>query len=193
MEKLYEQMLADNPEYVSKDVMCRLCHISKKTGLYLLETGLLPSQDTGKKTHKYQIAMTDVVAFLQDRVTNPERYQAPENYYAGNGGIRVNPFRHMTGDTIRWMRQFYEKELAAYPDVLKVEDVAEFTGYAKSSVVRWCAKKRLHRYRFYSAYKIPKASLVDFLASEDFQGIRKRSRKHMDMVDRFARMLGSKK
>lgn len=48
-EKYYNEILQQYPEYITKDQMYRICHISKKTCLFLLESGLVPNIDSGKK------------------------------------------------------------------------------------------------------------------------------------------------
>lgn len=61
--------------------MYRICHISKKTCSFLLESGLIPNINSGKKTRKYQIKTTDVIKYLKSRDDYPELYKAPEGYY----------------------------------------------------------------------------------------------------------------
>lgn len=39
-EKYCREVLAEYPEYITKEQMYRICHVSKKTCLFLLESGL---------------------------------------------------------------------------------------------------------------------------------------------------------
>lgn len=48
------------PDVMSKDQFYKLCHISKSTARYLLQTGKVPCQYTGKKTRCHQIRKEDV-------------------------------------------------------------------------------------------------------------------------------------
>ena len=57
-----------------------VCHISKRTALYLLQFGLIPSETTGKKTRCYKIKKFDVIAFMEDREVNPSKYIIPKTY-----------------------------------------------------------------------------------------------------------------
>ena len=59
------------PEIMNKEQLRIACHISKHTALYLLRSGLIPNETTGKKTRCYRIRKSDVIAFLKDRETNP--------------------------------------------------------------------------------------------------------------------------
>ena len=69
------------PEKITKDQFYRICHISKKTASYLLDNGLVPCINSGKKTRKYTILLSDVIAFLEAREENPLVFKAPDNYY----------------------------------------------------------------------------------------------------------------
>lgn len=64
------------------------------------------------------------------------------------------------------MRQYYERLLKNNPDVMSVEQVAQFTGYNKNSVSRWCGKKELKCFYIKQRYQIPKEYLLDFLVPD---------------------------
>lgn len=66
-EKYCNEILQQYPEYITKDQMYRICHISKKTCLFLLESGLVPNIDSGKKTRRFKIKTVDVIQYLKDR------------------------------------------------------------------------------------------------------------------------------
>lgn len=70
----YEQILKDYPEHMSKEQMRLICHISKKSARLLLQTGLIPCVNNGKKTRNYQIATVDVIEYLKQREATPEKY-----------------------------------------------------------------------------------------------------------------------
>lgn len=67
----YQDILEQYPIYMTKDQMYRICHISKKTCLFLLESGLVPCLDSGKKTRRFKIKTTDVIHYLEDRDIHP--------------------------------------------------------------------------------------------------------------------------
>lgn len=48
-EKKYDAIRRAYPETISKDQFYRIAHISKATALHLLQNGLVPCKDTGKK------------------------------------------------------------------------------------------------------------------------------------------------
>lgn len=73
------KILEQYPDSMTKDQFYRIAHISKRHAKYLLDSGLVPCHDSGKKTR-------DVVTFLCDREDNPDKYKAPKGLYIGNSG-----------------------------------------------------------------------------------------------------------
>lgn len=179
-EKYCSEVLAQYPEYITKDQMYRICHISKKTCLFLLESGLVPNIDSGKKTRRFKIKTKDVIDYLKSRDEYPELYKAPDGYYIGNGGKQKAPSfdEVFTKEDLERMRQYYENRLRKYPDVMTVEQVAQFTGYCKNSVGRWCSKQQVKCFFIRQRFYIPKEYLLDFLVSRYFIGIAVKSAKH---------------
>ena len=86
----YEEIKRTFPRTMSKDQFYQVAHISKATALYLLQSGLVPCKDSGKKTRRYTIKTSDVIAYLQDRILYPAKYAAPDGWYIGrsNGKVR---------------------------------------------------------------------------------------------------------
>ena len=163
-EKYCSEVLAQYPEYITKDQMYRICHISKKTCLFLLESGLVPNIDSGKKTRRFKIKTEDVIDYLKSRDDYPELYKAPDGYYIGNGGKQKAPSfdEVFTKEDLERMRQYYENRLRKYPDVMTVEQVAQFTGYCKNSVGRWCSKQQVKCFFIRQRFYIPKEYLLEF-------------------------------
>lgn len=58
----YSYLLAEYPEKISQDQLYRICRISKRKATWLLENGYIPCEDTGKKTRRFKIQITDVIA-----------------------------------------------------------------------------------------------------------------------------------
>ena len=145
----YQQILDEYPEYITKEQLYQICHISKKSAQNLLESGEIPCIDSGRKTHRFLIATADVVDYLQRRDSAP-RPAADET--------AVEKIR---------------AALALYPDVLSVVQVSELTGRRSSTVTKWCRLNYIENIYAGGKNHIPKASLADFLVSrwEEFQNI----------------------
>lgn len=76
-------LLAEYPEKICQDQFYRICRISKQKATWLLENGYIPCEDTGKKTHRFKIRITDVIEYLtrledspESLLTLPEFFQA---------------------------------------------------------------------------------------------------------------------
>lgn len=185
-EKYCNEILQQYPEYITKDQMYRICHISKKTCLFLLESGLVPNIDSGKKTRRFKIKTVDVIQYLKDRDDYPELFKAPDGFYKGKGGDKKAPSfdEVFTPEDLIRMRQYYERLLKNNPDVMSVEQVAQFTGYNKNSVSRWCGKKELKCFYIKQRYQIPKEYLLDFLVCEQLIGGASLGAKQKSIIDR---------
>ena len=145
----YQQILDEYPEYITKEQLYQICHISKKSAQNLLESGEIPCIDSCRKTHRFLIATTDVVDYLHRRDNAPRPAvdeTAVEKIHAA---------------------------LALYPDVLSVAQVSELTGRRSSTVTKWCRLNYIENIYAGGKNHIPKASLADFLVSrwEEFQNI----------------------
>ena len=53
-------------------------------------------------------------------------------------------------------KQWYEQQLANYPDVLTVAQVCEVTGYQRHTILKWCSKDLLKTILQTPKYMIPK-------------------------------------
>ena len=80
----YRYLLNQYPETVQKEQFRIICHISKRTARYLLQSGLVPCVQSGKKTRNYTIKMKDIVRYLERREIHPEKYKLPPGSYTHN-------------------------------------------------------------------------------------------------------------
>ena len=181
-----KQRLQGYPSYISKEQLCKICHISKRTALRLLEDGSIPCKSNGKQTRKFQIALADVEAFLLKRQSR----------------IKINPrearnvYRPMSAEMKSLLPHVVTDWLEPYPDVLSVDEVVQITGYGSSSVVKWCKKEDLQHYCIGRKFFVPKTWLQEFMLSERFWGIHVKSHIHrqsLASLERAARSLRSSK
>ena len=181
-----KQRLQGYPSYISKEQLCKICHISKRTALRLLEDGSIPCKSNGKQTRKFQIALADVEAFL----------------LKSQARIKINPrearnvYRPMSAEMKSLLPHVVTDWLEPYPDVLSVDEVVQITGYGSSSVVKWCKKEDLQHYCIGRKFFVPKTWLQEFMLSERFWGIHVKSHIHrqsLASLERAARSLRSSK
>ena len=196
----FENMLSDiekeYPNGMNKEQFYKVAHISKATALYLLKSGLVPCCDTGKETRRYSIKTEDVITYLCDRAAKPCRFAAPAGWYYEKSGV------HRQGDIVKEtmlalddekkdkLRQFFEKELSEYDDLITAEQVAAFLGYHKSTAVYWCEKRRIKSFKVSAKYLIPKICLVDFLVSPESFCIHQKSLIHRQLLWEFLSSIG---
>ena len=53
------------PDVITKEQFYKLCHISKRTAMYLLRTGKAPCQYSGKQTRCYKIRKADMMQYME--------------------------------------------------------------------------------------------------------------------------------
>lgn len=185
MEKsAIETIKASYPKLISKDQLYRICHISKKTALYLLESGAIPSVNSGKKTRKYKIRLDDVITFLQEREINPLAFKPPENYYRGTnsvGSLRRRIF--IPQELMPEARTFFENRFRKYKEVLTTAEVNKATGYSQKTIIDWYEKKEIKCFLIKNKLYFPKEYLINFLLSERCNGILRKSKLHITLLE----------
>ncbi|MEA5151320.1 MAG: DNA-binding protein [Oscillospiraceae bacterium] len=186
----YQKILSDYPATITKDQLYRICHISKRTASYLLESGLIPNVNSGKKTRKYTIATVNVIAYLKQRRLFPELYAAPAGLYAGNGGARhsllqKDPYLYLSQEGKDQQRTFFYKKANDWPDVMNIQEVCDFTGYTSTSIIRWCEKQFVKSFHISGRFMIPKISLIEFMVGLHFLGIQRKSENHTALLREF--------
>ena len=179
-EKDCAEILACYSKYITKEQMYQVCHISKKTCLFLLESGLVPNIDSGKRTHRFKIKTEDVIQYMRNREDDPQLYRPPDGYYLKDGRMKKlqSCNKPLNGEEVAHVRQYYDEHLAEYPEVMTVEQITRFTGYCHTSVGHWCEKKKLKCFYIRKKYYIPKPYLIDFLLSDYFMKIAVKSARH---------------
>ena len=141
------------PDVITKDQLYRICHISKSTALYLLQSGKIPCEYTGRKTRCYKIKKEDVIAYLENRKVFPESYSAPAGWYKGDYTVQME---EQAPPVVReHLRLYYTELLSGYPDVLTTQAVSEITGYGKTAINNWCNQGHIKSFRKNNVNHIP--------------------------------------
>lgn len=186
--KYTEKEFEGYPDLMTKEQMRIACHISKRTALFLLQSKLIPSVNSGKKTRCYKIKKKDIIEFMNDREVNPHRYIAPENWYHPKANekpaytVRIIP--DLPSDKVLF-KQFYSEKLRDHPDVMSCSDVCSFIGYDRRTVSRWVLTDKCIGFIIKHQVMIPKTKLVDWISSQDFNSIQRKSRRHISLLWEF--------
>lgn len=166
METDYSFLYEEYPEIISADQLYRICRISKRKAKWLLDSGHIPCQDSGKKTRRYKISIDDVVAFLRTLETAPETVTAPVGLF-NNKNKRINPIAQIN---VRDFQQFLYTLWAEQPDALTPKDVRSLIGYSQATIGQWLVQKKLKSVMLPDrAQVIAKKWLVEFTAEHTIQ------------------------
>ena len=122
----YSALLLEYPAVISKDQLYRICHISKRKATWLLENGIIPCRDSGKKTRRFQIYTADVVNYLITNDKNREKKKSPLTRLT-----HAELKRHLC---LRWNSE---------PDALTITQISKITGYNMQTVGQWISKGKL--------------------------------------------------
>ena len=87
----------------------------------------------------------------------------------------------------KW-EDFCESWLVDEPDCLTVLEIKKITGYCKSAVQGWIDRGLVTAYQTNRSNKIPKSSLLEFMASNYFRNMHVKSKKLKEKLVEFERM-----
>lgn len=87
MEQNYIALLKDCPEWLSMEQFRVVAHISKRKAKWLLENGVIPCEDSGKQTRRFQIRRSDVAEFLRQRDTGELDFVIPAGAFSNKSPI----------------------------------------------------------------------------------------------------------
>ena len=179
----YDDLKKRYPEYVSKNQLYVICRISKRSAKYLLDNGIIPCVDRGTKTWRYQVALKDIIEYLEKR----DREGAS---FIPRGAMNVSPMwrsKSISYTKIRTtppeiaaaleneVRQYFEYIFSDFPDVLTAYDLVEITGLSLSCLQRYLKKGAIKSLLVGQQHMIPKAYVLDFVSSKKFLGIESNS------------------
>ena len=183
LKEKIEEILTPYPDPMSRNDFRIVCHIGTRTSLYLLQSGLVPCKNNGKKTRCYKIAKKDVAEYLYRRESDPMRYTPPSGWYYNypkhkKPAASLERKLNYAGEERLLAKEWYEQQLANYPDVLTVAQVCEVTGYQRHTILKWCSKGLLKTVLQTPKYMIPKVWLLEFVTSDFFNEISRKCGKH---------------
>ncbi len=77
---------------------------------------------------------------------------------------------------------FFEEKLKRKKDVLTTSEVSKITGYSQKTIVDCYEKKEIKCFLIKNRLYFPKEYLIDFLLSERYNGIIKKSKVHIAFI-----------
>lgn len=178
----YNYLREQYPKIISMDQLYRICHISKRKAKWLLENGVIPCEDSGKQTRRFQIRLEDVITFLERRDTGLLQEAIPTGIFSSGGCTLEQPRQILDSGALA---AFLLERWADAPEVLTVAQTASLCGYGPSAINRWVRDGLVEAVSYRGHNLIFKESLADRLASYEGQTISARSELHQELLEEF--------
>jgi len=185
--KKYGKLWDEYPVLISLDQLYRICRISKRSALYLIQNGIIPATDTGKKTWKYRIFIEDVIDYLRHR----DQYGSMIPRGAASSRTKK---QKKTGDCnsfayilypgqVGEIAEYFEFIYADYADILSADDIADMTGLNRSTITNMLKAGHIKSLMDRPQYLIPKQYLMEFVITQKYLKAKTRS-------EQFAKVIG---
>ena len=164
MDRNYSALLDEYPEIISKEQVYRICHISKRKATLLLENGIIPCKDSGKKTHRFQVRTIDVVNYLIAQEDTPQKVTMPTRRFLSTCKKEKEEIHPIPRIPVGKLRKELWKAWAMYPDALSPRQISQMTGYSSHTVRQWITEKKLQSVYCPDRQKVAKQWLVEFIS-----------------------------
>ena len=176
----YGYLREQYPAVISKDQLYRICHISKRKALWLLEHGVIPCEDSGKQTRRFRILLEDVITFLERRDAGELDGVMPVGCFSSG--------RHSEREARAYLdchelRDLILNRWTDEPDMLTVKQATTLCGYSINAINRWMKKGLVEGVNYYGVNLFSKESLAEHLASHTGQEISVKSELHQEFLD----------
>lgn len=175
----YDFLRKEYPETISMEQLYRICHISKRKALWLLEHGVIPCEDSGKQTRRFRILLEDAIDFLHKRDAGELDAVIPHGTFSSS---HSEPYTYLNSEELfsllidRWQDA---------PDMLTVKQAEAVCGYGTTTMNRWLRLGHVSGITYYGVNRISKESLAEYLASPEGQRISVKSGTHRLLLEEF--------
>lgn len=164
MQTDYSEIIQAYPPVITLEQLYQICHISKRKAKWLLETKLIPCQDSGKKTRRFKIRTENVVAYLIGQAANPEKYRAPVGMFnaSKNGTHLQNTMsraRYFVIDASSY-HAYISNLWRDLPDALTTSEIHACTGLSKTTIHQWFINTEVEGVFLYRTYIASKESVI---------------------------------
>lgn len=175
----FEALRQNYPETISMEQLYKLAHISKRKARWLLEHGVIPCEDSGKRTRRFQIKLADAITFLRRLEAGELEGVIPVGAFSGNTSRDVPMQEYLDNEELKaFLLERWQDE----PDMLPTNRAAALCGYTTSTLNRWAAEGRVPSVRYFGSLLYSKEGLAAFLASPYGQSIAVLSTLHKELM-----------
>jgi len=153
---------------------CRFYHISLTTCQKLIRSRAISySRKNGIDSERF-------LSDLQNR-TDQFGSSAPILQFYG---CSLNCNNQMQTDP-QDLREFWEVEIASWPDLLDLDSVSKITGYSHETIRRWAASGNLRNVIVAGRCRIAKEWLLEFITGRSFATIGRKSETHLSALAQY--------
>lgn len=181
MKTDYSYLLEEYPPTISMDQLCKICHISKRKAKWLLEYGVIPCKDSGKKTRRFTIKTMDVIKFLEKQEAGKIKNMPPLGIFASKKPNRKTNYVKASPSSFA---DLLKEQWLLKPDALNTEQASELLGYTTTTVAKWIKTGKLKAVQYQRGYLIPKEWLIHYLTETVNDGRASKSEKHMKLINK---------
>lgn len=186
MEYSYTEILENYPSIITLDQFYRICHISKRKAKWLLENGIIPCQDSGKKTRRFKIQTIEVVLYLQQLAQNPNHLQYPAGLFSSRyNKPRKVPCNPITLSNSNDFKSHLSHIWHLSPELLFSSDIHTITGYSLGTISHWVSSGQMKSITVASKRVIAKEWLIDFMVDYSITHLGHLSGKHKAIIADF--------
>ena len=161
-------------EIISLEQLYKMLHISKRKAAWMLQNGIIPCEIRNTPTHKYSVRKEDALAYIArseipvdifnaKKTNNPRRTESQDS---DCGGYFDDTNYKIRGKERARFKEMLEDLLSAVPDTLTVDEVAELTGYNRTTILRYVRKKYIFAVHIMGKLYISKHSIINYLATD---------------------------
>ena len=158
-------------DFLSLDELSKVCKISKKSARYLVEHGVIPAINTGKRTWRYKIKIDDVIDYLKRHekfgsMIPPGAVSSRKKHRSG--GSRKSFSQIVTQGQEHEVAEYFEYIYADYDEILTTVDIVEMTGLNKSTILSLLKGSHIKSITDRPKYLVPKQYLLEFVVTRRF-------------------------
>jgi len=183
--KKYENLKTKYNEHISLDQLRVICKIAKRSARYLVENGIIPAVDTGRKTWRYQIAIDDVIEYLHRRDREGSLIPAGATSSRVSSDSKRSYSQIVARGQEREVAKYFTEVYVDYPDVLTTDNMAAMVGMHKKSFMRILKGGHIKVLASEPRYIVPKVYFWDFIASRRFIDAWSNSNEFIRILDGF--------
>ena len=162
----YDYLRSQYPQTVSKEQLYKICGIAKDTAWVFLQAGVIPCEDTGKKTRRYIIKLDDVIAFMEKRDLGQIPTRGDLMY------LRPRPKKLGVRDSATWKQyqtRYFQELLKDMPDAVTPQEMGDFVGLSKAIIQQHILHGNIEAANVGRYYMISKESVLGFMHSDIYQ------------------------